>query len=828
MAWRDSKGGRKRLLLFLSAMVVGVSALVAILSLGYSLERTIDEDAASLLGGNLVIKSTKPFWPELESLIDSVGGVQARRVSFLAQARFSGQKAGGVVRVRAMETQFPLYGELVISPPGAELAMREGRGVLVARGALSDAPVEPGDSVIIRGRTFEVAGILIGSRIESVFDMMFRPPVYMSLAELDSLQSSVASYEVFFRFERDIDLVALQTAIQDSFQVTVRTEEDEKEAWDTALGLLERFLGLVGFFALILGGLGVGSVLQVHLKERHDTVAVLRCLGASSGRVASIYLAQAAGLGVIVGAAACVVGTLGQVLLPLGIADLIPVDINYHVSPAGLLAGFGLGVGATLVFALLPLSGLRNVSPLAALRSAYGRRRLRKSRLGVYALIGLGIGICAFMQTGRVVATVLYVVAIGVIFGLLGLTASAFIKLMRTIAPRVRNYAWRQGLSNMHRPDNQTLLMVVALGLGTVMIMTLVLVESAVTERVSSLSQLEESVPDLVVPAVSSEDLEGFRSIIAAYDLDIQGEVAMLTVIVDTIPKHPAPDSLTEERLSAYNRPHMATFVTRGMDTLQVLEGTFVHAWHDSLTAVPVALSRYYAQEVFDVTVGDTVVFDVYGARVVTVVGSIFSSISSNTALNMRGPRLIIFPRGIMESLPHTRTFLLTSDDTQSLSAVHDIIREQYPDISVIYLPFVLGIVQEVFRRISYMTRFMSLFCVAAGVMVLAGAVMVSRQARLEQTVLLKTLGASKRQVYTVMCVEYLCLGLLATVTGLGLAMVAAWILTGFQFDIVFTVPEVSIIIAVVALTGLTVGIGLLNSRGIYARPPLEVLRAEV
>ena len=826
MAKRDSKGSRRRLLLFLSAMVVGVAALVAILSFGHSLERTIDRDAGSLLGGDLRISSGSPFTPAVESLFDSLGGMQARRVSFVASAQFSGQGATQTVQVRAMEQQFPLYGELAVSPPGAEAEMHSGGGVLVPRRTLSATRVEPGDSVTIRGRRFLIAGILLGARVENALQMLFQPPVYMSLADLDSLQGSSATYDVFFRFDRDVDLAALESDIQESHAVRTRIVEDEKEDWQQFLALLEGFLGIVGFFALILGGLGVGSVLQVHCKERHDTVAVMRCLGASSGRATSVYVAQAIAMGVIVGVAAGAVGTLGQVLLPLGIADLLPVDISYRVSPKGLLSGLGLGIGATLLFALLPLSGLRQVSPLEALRTAYGRRRIRKSRLGIYALIALGIGLCAWAQSGGIVIAIIYTVAIGICFGLLALAALGFIKLARAITPRIRNYAIRQGMANLYRPNNQTLLMVLALGLGTVMIMTQVLIQGTVVGAFEAMNFKAVEVPDLVLPAVSSEELEDVRSLVREHSLDIVSEVVMLPMAVDSIYGRTIADSVKAD--TAYRPSHMATFADARLDSLTVLEGTFVPEWHDAVGAAPVAVSSLLAQEELHVAVGDTVVFRVLDETILARIGSIYTGAALQSSFVPMPPSGIILPRGVLESLPHSRSILVKADDSQSLSAFYGSVTDRYPDLFVINVPLILGVVQEVFSRVTYMIRFMSLFSIIAGIMVLAGAVMVSRQARVEQTVLLKTLGASKKQVYTIMCAEYLCLGFLATATGLGLAMAAAWALTGFQLNVVLIIPKVPLAVAAVVLMVLTLTVGLLNSRGIYARPPLEVLRAEV
>ena len=168
------------------------------------------------------------------------------------------------------------------------------------------------------------------------------------------------------------------------------------------------------------------------------------------------------------------------------------------------------------------------------------------------------------------------------------------------------------------------------------------------------------------------------------------------------------------------------------------------------------------------------------------------------------------------------------TNDDETLASLQASVFQAYPNVSAISLSLVLSVFDDIFSRINFVIRFMALFSVLTGLFVLAGAVMVSRYQRIEESVLLKTLGASKKQVFKIMLIEYLFLGVLATATGLVLAYAGSWALAVFVFEATFVAAPLPLLAALVTVTGLTIGIGLLNSRGIYARPPLEVLRAEV
>jgi putative ABC transport system permease protein len=272
----------------------------------------------------------------------------------------------------------------------------------------------------------------------------------------------------------------------------------------------------------------------------------------------------------------------------------------------------------------------------------------------------------------------------------------------------------------------------------------------------------------------------------------------------------------------AYRREYRSTYRDYLTDAETLVEGTF-EGTAAGKEVVPVSIERELAEERLEVALGDTIVFDVQGVPVTTVVGSIREVDWQRMQTNF----FVVFPAGVLEDAPQIHVVMTRTGTDEAAARLQAAMVQAYPNVSAISLSLILTVFDEIFSRINFVIRFMALFSVLTGLFVLAGAVMVSRYQRIEESVLLKTLGASQRQVFKIMLIEYLFLGVFATTTGLVLAYAASWGLSAFVFETPFVAAPLPLLIALFTVTGLTVGIGLFNSRGIYARPPLEVLRAE-
>ena len=832
MAWRDSRGSRRRLLLFISAMVLGVAALVAINSFGENLRRAVDEQAQTLLGADLSLERTQPFPPAIEAVIDSLGGKQSRRISFASMAYFLKNGATRLATVRAMEKDFPYYGSIETNPAGAAKTYLSGRNALVDRTLMRQFSVDVGDSVRIGKKTYRVAGQLLKTPRESAAIMLFSPRIFIPASQLDSTllrRGSRARYEVYFKFAEDYDVEATIKSLHtifDKHQVTWDTVNEMKEGWNEGLTNLYRFLSLVGFMALLLGSVGVASAVHVYVRQRIDTVAVLRCFGAKAWRTFGIYLVQALAMGLVGSFTGGLLGIGIQILVPRVLADFLPVDVNFTISWGAILLGIGIGIGVTMLFALLPLLSVRRISPLLALRAAFepddtvSRDPLRWL---IYLLLAGGVTFFAVIQAPSMWIGVGYAGALAIVFGSLVLVAQVIISQVRRFFPTRWPYVWRQGLANLYRPHNQTLILMLALGLGTFLIVTMFLVQQTLTRQVEIAGG--EGRPNIVFFDIQPDQVAGVTKMVMAQGLPLIDTVPIVTMRIASIKGRTIEDLRTDStaRVSwAHTREYRSTYRDHLTEAETLVRGRFVGRMPDDASVVPVSAEKEIAHDL-GITVGDTLVFDVQGVPVTTVIGSIRKVEWRRMQTNF----FFTFPTGVLEKAPQFNVLLTRTSDDDASAAIQASVVHAFPNISSIDLSLILGVFEAIFSRIAFVVRFMALFSILTGLLVLAGAVIVSRYQRVEESVLLKTLGASRRQVLGIMAVEYLFLGLLATLTGMLLALGGGWALARFVFETPLVAPPLFLLVTLIFVTLLTIGIGLANSRGIYDRLAMDVLRAE-
>lgn len=831
MAWRDSRGSRRRLLLFISSMVLGVAALVAISSFGENLKDAVDSEAKTLLGADMSVERGAPFAPETEAIIDSLGGEQTRRISFPSMAYFP--KTGGtrLTTVRAQEGAYPYYGAVESDPPEAVESYLDGDNALVDGELIEQFGVSIGDSIRIGTRSYQIAGQLLKTPRESAAMMLISPRVYIPLANLDTLllsQGSQADYEVYFKFEEGRDVENIVETVGPTLRdqrVGFDTIAEVQEDWNEGLTNLYKFLNLVGFVALLLGGIGIASAVHVYIKQRIETVAVLRCLGAASAPTFAVYLLQATVMGLLAASFGSMVGVGIQWLLPRLLADFLPVEIEMQIKWLPIFVGICVGLGVSLLFALLPLLSVRNISPLLTLRKSV-ETEVGAGKVGRYivygllaaAILGFSIVQAPIWQVG-----VAYALGIFVVFGLLALVARGITVFARRFFPSSWSYPWRQGFSNLYRPNNQTVILVLSLGLGTFLIATLFLVQQTLLNQIEVAGG--DGRPNLVLYDIQPDQLTPVSEIVEEAAMPVLEQVpivAMRLKEVNGLTVEEIKEDSTLDYSWAHRREYRSSYRDYLIESETLLEGEFTARVDEGETVVPISIEQDVAEEL-KVGIGDSLVWDVQGVPVETRI----TSVREVDWQRMQTNFFVLFPTGVLEEAPQFYVLLTRSDTDEQAGRLQSSIVESYPNVSSIDLKLILTVFDAIYSRISFVLEFMALFSILTGVIVLISAVTVSRFQRISESVLLKTLGASRAQVVKILFIEYLFLGLFAAAAGILLALASAWLLSFFVFQTTFTPPIGALLIATVLVTGLTVIVGMINSRGIYAKPPLEVLRAE-
>ncbi len=835
MAWRDSRASRRRLALFSLSIVLGVAALVAIGSFGANLRRAIDGQAKTLLGADLAVQSRSALSPEAHAFLDGLGGERAEEVVFASMVVFP--SAGGqtrLVTLRALEGGYPFYGEFLTEPLDAAGRLARGEAVAVIEETLlSQFGVKVGDPIRLGQGTFTIVGALRSIPGESAAVALLSPRVFIArsrLAETGLIgPGSMVRYRTYFRFGPEVDVEALVGNLRNRFRelrLGFDTVEERRRELGNGVRNVDSFLSLVGFVALFLGAIGVASSIHVYVRQKLATVAVLRCLGASAWRSFAVYLVQGVGLGLFGAGLGAALGVGVQLALPALVGPLLPFAVEFAVDWPAVGRGIGLGLGICFLFTLLPLLAVRRVSPLRAIRSSFADDPDRPDPLRwlVYGLIVAAVAGFAWLQAPRWVVAVGFVVALLVGFGVLAGLARVVAWLARRFVPRGAPYVVRQGIANLHRPNNRTVLLLLALGLGTFLIVTLALT------RATLLAQIEGSGggdrPNLVFFDVQDDQIGPLEETLAAAGVPLLARAPIVTMRLSRLKGRPVEELLRDgvSTIPAWTlrREYRSSYRSALADTERVVEGEWIPRVAPDTPVVPVSLERGIARDL-QLKLGDTLEFNVQGVLVEARVTSLREVEWRRLEPNF----FTVFPEGVLEGAPKFFVAATRAANPAQSAGLQQSVVARLPNVSAIDLSLVLQTLDGIVSKIQWVVQFMALFTVATGVIVLAGAVLSGRYQRLRETVLLRTLGASRSQLLQIQLVEYAILGALAAAVGCGLAIVGGQLLARFVFEAPPVVPPATVAGAFGAVISLTLLTGLLANRGVTSHPPLEVLRQE-
>jgi putative ABC transport system permease protein len=855
MARREARGQARRLWPFVAAVAVGVGALVAINSFTENLQDTVRDQARALLGADLAFASSRKFPARGEELVAELaraggGAAQARVTSFDAMAYVPGRSGARLVQVAAVEEGYPFYGRIETDPPGEWDRLDEGRYALVDPSLLVAFEARVGDTLALGEGRFQIRGAVTSVPGDVGVRAAFGPRVFIPAAHLDETRlvgfGSRARFETFVKLQDTAQAQALADRYRPLLaveRVRVRTVSEDERSVRESMGRLGRYLGLVSLVAVLLGGLGVASAVHAFIKRRMETIAILRCLGASAGRVFAIYLVEAAAMGLAGSLAGAALGLAVQRLLPRLLGDFLPVDVTLAPSWSALASGLGVGAGVAVLFSLLPLLGVRDVSPLVLLRRSVdppaGRRR-DPWRFLVALVLASGVLALAVLQTGSLGVGAAFAGAIGLVLGALSLAAAGLARAVRRFVPGRWPYVWRQGLANLHRPANQTVAVILALGFGAFLLDTLFLVQHNLLRELrpgGSAAKpnlvLFDIQPDQRAAVEAAAREAGFTTsaavpIVPMRILSVKGTAA--TTLLARAPA--ARDEPRREGPSPWTvrREYRSTYRDAATPSERIVAGGLwgKGEWREQpgggpgQPTLPISMESGVAEDL-GVGLGDEIVWDVQGLALATRVTSLRQVDWARFEPNF----FVVFPEGPLQSAPQTFLTLARIDDVAARALFQRRIVESFPNVSAVDLSQIQKAVEGIVGRVALVIRFMALFSLAAGAAVLAGAVAASRQQRLREGALLKALGATRAQVLRVATAEYAALGALAAIAAAALAAAAAWAVVRFQFEASFALPAVPLLAMSLGVALLAIAVGLASSAEVFRRPSLEVLRWE-
>jgi putative ABC transport system permease protein len=840
MAARETRASWRRLLFFFICIAVGVAAIVALRSVIQSVRDVFGREAKSLIAADVLVSTNRDWTPETRQEIDrrsAEAGVTARSETIetptMVRPADERRQVARMVELRAVQRDFPLYGTLELEGATYSHALLENRGALVRPELLAALDVRIGDQIVIGRSAFTIRGVIKNEPGRSLGTFSMGPRVLVDYDDMEAtglvaFGSRVRRVLLLKVPEAQIEPLvrALRADVRDDFvnARSYRSRDDEiGEDFDRA----ENYLSLVGLVIVVLGGIAVSSVTRVFVLQKMRSIAVLKCLGARSGQIISIYLLQVMTLGLAGSLLGVVLAYFAVSAIPYFVeapAAAAPLlrDVRYGVSLSAALQGVGIGVLVSLLFSVVPLLQVRAVKPSLLLRDESTVASTDWLRLGTIVLVSAGLVALTAWQAASLNVGLIVCAGFAVLAFVLQLAGRL---LVRAIAPLASapSFSLRHAVLHLSRPGNQTRVILLAVGLGAFFIVGVRSLQHSLLEEFSFESAA--SAPDMFLMDVQRGQAGDMRQFLDAAQVPKES-YQLIPVLRARVTSVSGRDTSLQSFEDVRARGSLAReYTVTYRDQLESNERVVSGAFWSGPSAEPEVSVEESIRERFQIDVGDTVRFDILG-RVVE------ARVTSVRAVEWRDARgggfMFVFRPGVLDNAPQTFIAPLKgpSDPGQRARFQHDLV-EQFPNVSVIDLQEILATVRGVMSNVTLAITVVGGLVLFSGALILGGAVAMTKFQRVYEAALFKTLGASTRTIARMLLFEYGVLGVLAgTVGSLG-AVALTWGVSHYALDIPWR-PFLGEHLLSIAVTGVLVAaIGVLSSLDVLRHKPLATLRAE-
>lgn len=838
MAVREMRASWQRLLFFFVCIAIGVGAIVAIRSVIQSVRGMLAGEARSMITADAIITSNQPLKPDVVARLDgrlkAAGAESMRSIELATMVRPAGRPDGRarMVELRAVERAFPYYGRMTLGGDAAySYALLENLGVLVRPELLAQLDVQVGDALMIGSQRFTIRGVIQSEPGRRLGAFSVGPRVFVAVADLEKTGlmgfGSRSSQQRLLKVP-DQALDALVRDVRADFAnefARIRsykaTEDDIGEEFTRA----ENYLSLVGLVIVILGGIGVSSVTRVFVQQKMKSIAVLKCVGARSAQLLAVYVAQVAVLGLAGSLLGVMLAELAMRAIPAFVGNAFAgVEIQYALTWPAVLQGTGIGLLVSLLFSLVPLLDVRHVRPSLLLRDEVRAQRpdvtqIVVSGLVVAGLVALTVWQAGSLRIGSMVAGGFAVTAI-----VLHLAGTLLLKAIRPIA-RSKSFALRHAVLQLSRPGSQMRIVLLAVGLGSFFIIGVRSLQESLVGQFAV--RMTTDSPDMFLIDVQRDQVKPVQDVMADYLDPGVARPPLIPVmrarVVGVSGREVNLENYEDVRgRGSLGREYTITYRAALESNETLVGGRF---WDPTpADQAEVSIEQFIAEQ-FSITLGDTMRFDVLGRVIEAKVTSIRRVEWSESRA---GGFMFVFRPGVLEQAPHSFVgFVRGPKDAAARARLQTALVNVAPNVSVIDGREILEAITAVVDNVTLAVTVVGTLVVVSGLMILIGAVAMTKFRRVYEAAIFKTLGATRRLIATVLFLEYGLLGILAGGIGAGGAIGLNWAISTYALEIPFT-PLVGLSAAGVVVTTLLVAsIGVISSWEVLQRKPLATLRAE-
>ena len=829
---REFRGAAARLFYFTLCLTLGVAAVVLVAGLSNSLDQGIRGEARSLLAADLAVRGNRPTLPEIVEAAEAIEGSRLSRLieTVTVVATQSGQSL--LVELKVVDGPYPFYGELVLDPDRHLTDLLGEDGLVVARDLVARLDLSIGDVLLVGGERFVIRGIVDTEPDRIGGSLTLGPRVFASKTGFDRTPLAGFGSRIETKLlialppgSTPTDLRAakdhLEAAVPPQERFRVETYDQAQPAIRRGLARLERYLGLVALLSLLVGGVGVGQAVRSWVSSRLDSIAIVKCLGVRPREALALYLGQALLLGVLGSAGGGLLGTGMLALMPTFVGDLVPAHMLNPWQPMAIARGMALGIGATALFGLLPLSRVLRVPPSRVLRrDADPLPGSRALVVGCGLVLVAGIGIMAGAQSGSPRLAAYFTGGLLATTLALALAAWGLTRLARRV-PRGGGRLWlRHGLASLGRPGAATVGAIVAVGLGLLVVFATRQVQIQLLDQMAA--ELPKDAPSMFFVDVQPDQWDPLNDLLAEGGATDTRSVPVIMARLRSIDGVPVAELVEADddrsRRWAMTREQRLTYMSELPADNLLTEGEL---WADP-SPYEISLEEEFARDDLGVGLGAMLEFDLQGIPIEFKVTSLRSVDWESFGINF----FLVAEPGALEEAPQLRLATAQMPPGSEQQAQNEVVR-RFPNITVVLVRDVLERVIGLLSALGLAISLLGAFTLVAGFAILATTVGVESSRRGREVALLKTLGMTRRGVAALFATEYALLGLVAGLIGAAGGGLVSWIALTEGMELEWSFRPAAYLQAVSACMALTVVAGVLASLGPMRRKPIEVLRDE-
>jgi putative ABC transport system permease protein len=839
MAVRETRASWRRLLFFFICIAVGVAAIVALRSVIQNVRGVFGKEARSLIAADVLI-STNRDWPsEARQTIDhrlQEAGATAQTETIetptMVRPADASRTVARMVELRAIQSAFPLYGTLDLEggQPYSH-AMLKHLGVLVRPELLTALNVKVGDQILIGKSAFTIRGVIKNEPGRSVGNFSLGPRILIDFDDLPAtglLSFGSRSRHVLLVKLPESRIQPLLTTLQSDFKeefISARSFRSTDDEVGRDFDRAENYLSLVGLVIVILGGIAVSSVTRVFVLQKLRSIAVLKCLGATSAQIIAVYLLQVMTLGLAgsllgVGLARLAIAAIPYFLTPTSSSLL--ADVQYGVTASAAAQGIGIGVLVSLLFSVVPLLHVRIVRPSLLLRDETKTEGRDWTQIIAMVLVSAALVALTAWQASSLRVGLIVCAGFAALAFVLQLTGRLLVRVVSPLA-NAPSFPLRHAVLHISRPGNQTRVILLAVGLGAFFIVGVRSLQANLLQEFSVESTANG--PDMFLMDVQRTQVDQVKAFLAD-PAHGAGQFRVIPVLRARVTGVNGRETNLESFEDVRARGSLAReYTVTYRDTLEanetVIDGQF---WSGPSTDPEVSIEMGIRDR-FKIGVGDAIRFDILG-RVVTAKVANVREVDWKDSRN--GGFVFVFRPGVLDNAPQTFISPLKGPDGIEPRArfQHDLVA-QFPNVSVIDFHEILATIQDVMSKVTLAITVVGALVLFSGALILVGAVAMTKFQRVYEAAVFKTLGASTRSIAKMLLFEYGVLGLLSGAVGSLGAVVLTWGVSRYALDIPWRLFAREHLAGVGVTALLVAVIGVVSSLDVLRNKPLLTLRAE-